>query len=99
MNGTAFILFALFALVLAGIYLSIRRNWFKPAVTAAAGVFVSIILMTLVSLVQTNYPLQSIISGLLVGGLFSGVTIAAAWHFQAQELRARYVEAERAAAE
>ena len=38
MQGSALLLFVIFALVLAGMYLSIRRAWFSPGATAAVGV-------------------------------------------------------------
>ncbi len=94
MQGSALLLFVVFALVLAGMYISIRRAWFPPGVTAAVGVVVSMIIMVLVSLAQNNLPIQAVIVGVIVGGIFSGVTLAAAWYFHSQELRTRYVEGE-----
>jgi ABC-type uncharacterized transport system permease subunit len=83
-------IFVVFALMLAGIYLSIRRQWFSPGLTAGVGVVLSMILMTLFSLAQNNVPIQAIIVGILLGGLFSGATLAAAWYFHSNEMRARY---------
>ncbi|MBZ0282202.1 MAG: hypothetical protein K8L97_15785 [Anaerolineae bacterium] len=91
MQGFALLLFAVFALVLAGTYLSIRREWFKPGITAAVSIVLSMILMTLVSLAQNNLAIQAIIVGVLVGGLFSSATLAVAWYFHRNELRARYM--------
>lgn len=90
MQGSALLLFVVFALVLAAMYLSIRRAWFPPGVTATVGVVVSMIIMVMVSLAQNNLPIQAVIVGILLGGIFSGVTLAAAWYFHSQELRARY---------
>jgi hypothetical protein len=84
------VIFIVFALMLAGIYLSIRRQWFAPGLTAAVGVVLSMILMTLFSLAQNNLPIQAIIVGVLLGGLFSGATLAAAWYFHSNEMRAHY---------
>lgn len=89
MQGFALILFALFALLLAGIYLAIRRHWFAPGKTAAVGVITAMIVMTLVSFAQGNAPVQAIIVGVLVGGMFGGATLAGAWYFHSQELRAQ----------
>ena len=89
MQGGALVLFALFALLLAGIYLAIRRQWFAPARTAAIGVIGAMVLMTLVSFAQGNSPVQAIVVGVLLGGLFGGATLAGAWYFQSSELRAR----------
>ncbi len=94
MQGSALLLFVVFALVLAGMYLSIRRGWFPPGVTATVGVVVSMIVMVLISLAQNNLPIQAVIVGILLGGIFSGITLAAAWYFHSQELRARYTENE-----
>lgn len=90
MQGIAWVFFALFALALAGMYLGIRRSWAAPGVIAAVGVAASIILMTLTALAQNNLFIQAIIVGVLVGGLFSGATLAVAWYFHSSELRARY---------
>ncbi len=92
MQGSALLLFVIFALVLAGMYLSIRRGWFAPGMTAAVGVILSMIVMVMISLAQNNLPVQAIVVGILVGGVFSGVTLAAAWYFHSQELRARYAD-------
>lgn len=90
MQGTSLLLFAAFALVLAGMYISIRRNWFPPGITAAVGVVLSMVLMVMVSLAQNNLPIQAVIVGVLIGGVFSGVTLAAAWYFHSQELRSQH---------
>jgi hypothetical protein len=84
------VIFVVFALILAGIYLSIRRQWLAPGLTAGLGVVSSMILMTLFSLAQNNMPLHAIIVGILLGGLFSGATLAAAWYFHSNEMRALY---------
>ena len=90
MQGSALFLFVIFALVLAAMYLSIRRGWFAPGITAAVGIVLSMILMVLVSLAQNNGVLQAVVVGILLGGIFGGVTLAAAWYFHAQELRASF---------
>jgi drug/metabolite transporter (DMT)-like permease len=90
MQSGALILFAVFALVLVGIYMAIRRAWFPPGITSTVGVVVCMILMVMISLAQQNSPLQAVVVGVLLGGVFSGATLAAAWYFHAQELHARY---------
>ncbi len=92
MQGTAFIFFALFALVLAGMYIGIRRQWAAPGMIAGAGVVLSIILMVLVSLSQGNPVVQAVLVGILVGGLYSGATLAVAWYLHSNEMRARYAQ-------
>src|SRR5688572_15316989 len=86
------VIFIVFAALLAGIYLAIRRQWFAPGLTAAVGVVLSMVLMTLFSLAQNNLPVQAIIVGILLGGLFSGATLAVAWYFHSNEMRARYAD-------
>ena len=90
MQGSALIFFALFALVLAGMYLGIRRTWASPGIVAGVGVLLSIIFMVLMSLAQGNSVVQAVLVGILVGGLFSGATLAVAWYFHSNEMRARY---------
>jgi hypothetical protein len=94
MQGSALILFVVFALVLAAMYLSIRRAWFSPGVTAAVGVILSMVIMVFISLAQNNLPIQAILVGVVLGGVFSGVTLAAAWYFHSQELRSRFAQNE-----
>ncbi len=90
MQGTALLFFVLLAVVLVLTYLAIRREWFAPGITAGVSVVVSIVLMMLTAFGQGNAVLQAIIVGIVVGGLFSGATIAVAWHFHRQELQQRY---------
>ncbi len=94
MQGFAFVLFVLFAAVLAVMYIAIRREWFAPGLTAGGGVLLSIILMLLISLAQGNPFIWALIVGILLGGLFSGATLAVAWYFHKNEMRAKYMMAE-----
>ncbi len=94
MQGLAFVLFALFALVLAVMYLAIRREWFAPGTIAGVGVVLSMVLMLLISLAQGNVFIQALLVGIILGGLFSGATLAVAWYFHKNELRARYMNME-----
>jgi ABC-type Fe3+-siderophore transport system permease subunit len=90
MQGLASVFFVLMALVLLLTYVAIRREWFAPGKIAGAGVVVSILLMIMISLGQGNSALQAIIVGIIVGGLFSGVTVGIAWYFHSQEMQKRY---------
>lgn len=94
MQGLAWVFFALFALVLAGMYLGIRRAWAAPGTVAGLGMVLSIVLMSLISFAQANMPAQAIIVGVLLGGLFGGATLAVAWYFQSHEMRARFAAGE-----
>lgn len=90
MQGVALVLFVVFALVLAVMYIAIRREWYAPGVTAGIGVVASMVLMLFIALAQGNPPIQAVIVGIVVGGLFSIATLAIAWYFHRNELRARY---------
>lgn len=87
-NPTGMILFLVFALVLAGSYLGIRRRWAAPAAVAAISVLASFVLALLIGLSQGNGVYQAIFVGLIVGGLCSGGILALAWYFQRAEQRA-----------
>jgi hypothetical protein len=92
MTILSLILFAVFGLLLAGMYIAIRREWFKPGLIAGFGVALSVVLMIAVSLAQGNQVLQAVVVGTLIGGLFSSATLAVAWYFHRNELRARYAD-------
>jgi hypothetical protein len=94
MQGGAWLFFLLFAVVIIGTYLSIRREWVAPNITAGVSVVLSIVLMILMSLAQSNPLYQAVIVGILVGGLFSGATLAVAWYFHGGELRSRQANSE-----
>ena len=89
MQGIAWLFFLLFAVVIIATYLSIRREWVAPNITAGVSVVASVITMILMSLAQGNPLYQAVIVGILVGALFSGATLAIAWYFHGNELRAR----------
>lgn len=92
MQGLAGIFFVVMALILFLTYLAIRREWFAPGVTAGVSIVATIVTMVLTSLGQGNSALQAIVVGIVVGGLFSGATIAIAWYFHSQALRQQGVE-------
>lgn len=88
MSPSAFLFFGIFALVLVTTYLGVRRQWAEPSVIAGGGVLGSIILIGMMALAQGNSIAQAIIVGILVGGIFSGATLAIAWYFHSHELNA-----------
>ena len=47
--------------------------------------------MMFISLAQSNPVIWALIIGILLGGLFSGATLAVAWYFHKNDLRARYM--------
>jgi ABC-type Fe3+-siderophore transport system permease subunit len=89
MQGLGLVFFVLLAITLLLTYLSIRRAWVAPGVTAGVSVVVSIVLMVLTAFAQGNSPVQAIVVGIVVGGLFSAVTLGIAWYFQNQEVQKR----------
>lgn len=90
MQLNAMIFFFIFAVVLVGTYMAVRRGWGAPRMVAGGGVLGSIFSVTLISLAQQNSLAQAMIVGLVVGGLFSVATLLMAWYFQNSELRDRY---------
>ena len=92
MQGFAWIFFVLLAATLVTTYLAIRREWFAPGLIAGGSVVVSIILMIMTAFGQGNSAIQAIVVGIVVGGLFSGATVAVAWYFHSQELQRYYAE-------
>lgn len=92
MQGMAWIFFILLALALLLAYLAIRREWFPPLWVALATVVASIVLMVLTSLGQGNSPIQAVVVGIVVGGMFSGATLGIAWYFHSHELQQRYAD-------
>jgi Na+/H+-translocating membrane pyrophosphatase len=86
-SALSIVFFIVFAIILVWMYLSIRRGWGAPGFVAGAGIIGSIISMLLMSISQGNVALHAIVVGLLVGGIFSGVTLAVAWYFRVKEFR------------
>lgn len=96
MNGSAFIFFAGFGLILTLMYVTLRRQWFNPTVTVAVGMVASTVAMIL-TLMENNpeiMNLQAIFFGFLISLIFTGATLAMAWYFQTNEMRQQYPPAE-----
>lgn len=89
MSPLSLLFFAIFALIVVAMYLGIRRRWASPLVISALGVFFSFLAIFLMALSQGNNIYQALFAGLIVGGLFSGGTLAMAWYFQSSENRKR----------
>ncbi len=82
-----YLLYAVFAVILLLSYMSIRRQWLKPAVTATLCVALASLTLTLMGLSQGNMAIQAIITGVLIGIVFSALTLGTAVYFQATEGR------------
>lgn len=79
--------FAIFAIILVGMYLAIRREWASTGIVTGLGVIGSVIAMLIVSLAQGNAMFQAIIVSLGMGLIFSLSTVAVAIFFHTNELR------------
>ncbi|GAB4525385.1 MAG: hypothetical protein OHK0046_41170 [Anaerolineae bacterium] len=90
----AFIFFFLFALILVGMYIVVRRQLAEPLLVGVGGVLGSIITMGLFMGARGVGIVQAVILGVLLGTLFAGVTLAVAWYFQSGEIRARQAQSE-----
>ena len=88
-SPAGWLLYLLFIVIQFGMYLSIRREWIPPGLTAGLGIVTSVALMILISLSQGNTALQAVVVGILVGAVFSVAILAIAWYFHSSELRKR----------
>lgn len=79
------VFFIVFALILVGMYVGIRRRLAGPGIVAAVGVLGSIISIMLMSLAQGNNVLQAVVVGILIGAIFSVIVLVMAWYFQTNE--------------
>jgi drug/metabolite transporter (DMT)-like permease len=88
MQGMEFIFFIAFALVIAGMYIAVRRHLAQTKVIAAAGIFGCIITLSLWMMSRPNMnPAQGIIMGIFIGTLMGLATLAVAFYFQRRESR------------
>jgi drug/metabolite transporter (DMT)-like permease len=91
MSANGLIYFFLFACILVGVYISMRRRLANLKLLAAGGIFGGIITMTLFAASQENVLLvHALLVGFLVGGGMSLAVIVLAWYFISQELRATH---------
>lgn len=90
----SFIFFAIFAAILVGMYLAIRREWAPTGLVSGLGVVGSIIAMLIVSLSQGNAMFQAIVVSLGIGIVFSLATVAVAIFFHSNELREQRINSD-----
>jgi hypothetical protein len=95
-NGMSWLFFVLFAFILVLMYLAVRRRWGSPGMASGVGVLASILSMVFMALSQGNSIFQAVVVGILLGGLFSGATLAVAWYFHSSDPKARAAAASQA---
>jgi Na+/H+-translocating membrane pyrophosphatase len=86
-SAAGFLFFLLFSVVQVAMYIVVRRQLIPPFLIGLIGVIASIIALTLMGLAQGNEIYQAIFAGVVVGGLFSGGTLAMALYFLRSERR------------
>lgn len=79
--------FVIFAAIVVGMYLGIRRQWASPGLIAGGGAVGSIVTMVLFMLARGTSVAQGLVLGILIGSLFAIATLSIAWYFQSNELR------------
>ena len=87
MSGSAMIFFFLFAALLMGVYIAMRRQLAPVKLLSAGGVLGGIITMTLFGLSQDVIFLHALLVGILLGGGMSLAVLLLANYFLNQELR------------
>ena len=87
MQGSALLFFAIFAIILVGMYLAVRREWLPISIVAGGGVFGSIVSMMMMSFAQGNSVVQAILVSVILGSVFSIGTLAIAVYFHNNEMR------------
>lgn len=81
-----YVFFLLFAGVLYLSYISLRRELAAPRLTATVSVVGSAVTLTLFIISQRDASaIYSVVLGIFVGALFSGLTLALAWMFNGLE--------------
>ncbi len=83
-----FIVFLIFAAVLTGMYLGIRRQWAAPGLIAGIGALGSIVTMILFMLSRDTSVAYALLAGTVIGSLFAVATLSVAWYFHSNEVRA-----------
>jgi hypothetical protein len=89
MSGMIF--FFLFAALLMGVYVAMRRQLAPVKVLAAGGIFGGIVTMTLFAMNQENVQfMHALLVGIVLGGGLSLAVLVLANYFLKQELRASH---------
>ena len=81
-NFGATIFLILFAISTVYLYLAVRRGWRRLAPSIVIGCIVNPLLFLMYSLARGNVFLQALVVGLIVGLLFTALTISIAAYFR-----------------
>lgn len=86
-NPGAITFLALFAVVTLLTYLSIRRRWFSTTLSTILGGIANIVFFVLFSLSQGDPFSRSLVVGVFLGVIFTGMTVAIAGYFNGTAMR------------
>ncbi|MEP7289304.1 MAG: hypothetical protein ABI947_26430 [Chloroflexota bacterium] len=81
----AYLCLILFGISIVVEYLAIRRRWLRWPTAGAVGFFPGAMLIFLFALLRGTSTLQSILTGLVLGVLFTILTLSVAIFFQVNE--------------
>jgi Na+/H+-translocating membrane pyrophosphatase len=87
MTPVASLFFVIFAAIQVITYLAIRREWYPPAMAASIAMVGGMLSALFLSIAQGNSILHALLVGFFMGGIISGITLAAAWYFHRNNLR------------
>jgi ABC-type Fe3+-siderophore transport system permease subunit len=84
-NLASIVFLVLFCVSTVLVYVAVRRGWLAVTASAGLGAAASITFFMLFSLAQGNEFTQALIVGVLMGVLFTGLTVAMASFFRNNE--------------
>ncbi|RMF51285.1 MAG: hypothetical protein D6749_08280 [Chloroflexota bacterium] len=82
-NPAAIIFLVLFTLTTLFVYLSVRRRWLSLSASLVIGIVGGSLCFILFIFSQNGNLLQALVFGVLIGTLFSLLTVSAAGYFRA----------------
>jgi hypothetical protein len=89
MSAPALIFFFLFVIVIVFTYIALRRNMFPRRPLIIGCVSGSILALTVMSLLQGAIFIQALLTGVVLGAVFSASTVVIALYFHANEARTK----------
>ena len=79
-GATIFLVF--FGLSTLAVYLAVRRGWIKPLTGAIFGTIINSMFFMMYSLAKGNLFLQAMVVGIILGVLFTALTVTIAQFFR-----------------